>query len=93
MGLCGLMASPAAPDSKGGPDRGLSAGVWFGHSPRPLAPGDRDAFLRSVAAELAQYPDELGPGVVHCLAREVQRRYLNPPSFVGCSAPRFGRTR
>ena len=60
---------------------------------RPLAPGDRDAFLRSVAAELAQYPDELGPGVVHRLVREVQRRYFDPPSFVGCSAPRFGRTR
>ena len=58
---------------------------------QPLAPKDRDAFLRDVAAELEQHPTELGRGVVHRIARELQSRYFDPPSFVGCSAPRWRR--
>ena len=50
---------------------------------QPLAPQDRDAFLRDVAAELAKHPDELGPGAVHRLVRETQARYFDPPSLNG----------
>jgi hypothetical protein len=44
----------------------------------PLAPSQRDAFLRDVAAELAKCPHALGPGSVYRTAREVQRRYFTP---------------
>ena len=56
---------------------------------RPLPPQDRDSFLREVAAELAKHPDELGPGLVHRITRELQARYFDAPRFAdGLSAPR-----
>jgi hypothetical protein len=59
---------------------------------RPLAPEHRDAFLRDIAAELAKHPDELGPGIVHRLVRETQRRYFDPPTFADTlSGPRSRR--
>ncbi len=58
----------------------------------PFAPKDRDAFLRDVATELAKHPDEFGPGTVHRLVRETQRRYCDPPNLVGGSGtPRWSR--
>jgi hypothetical protein len=44
----------------------------------PLQPRDRDAFLRDVATAL-QGISELGPGLLHRVVCEVQRRYWDPP--------------
>jgi len=44
---------------------------------RPLAPHDRDDFLRAIAHQSARQP-ELGRGVVHRLVREPQRLYFDP---------------
>jgi hypothetical protein len=43
-----------------------------------LTCGDRDAFLKALAAELDKQP-MLGPGVVHRIAREIQARLFSPP--------------
>lgn len=44
---------------------------------RPIAFGERDRFLRELAAELGQYPhSEIGVGLVHRLARQVQRDFV-----------------
>jgi hypothetical protein len=46
----------------------------------PIAPRERDGFLRSVAAELASYPPaQIGPGLVHQIAVRHQRQFLGPP--------------
>jgi hypothetical protein len=45
---------------------------------RPLPPPSRDQFLRLLAAELERHP-EIGPGLIHRIARDLQRQYLNPP--------------
>jgi hypothetical protein len=43
-----------------------------------LPPPARDGFLRLVASKLAAYPPEVrGPGLVHRLATEAQRGFLN----------------
>jgi hypothetical protein len=55
----------------------------------PLAPKDRDKFLRDIAQQLSTRA-ELGPGAVHRLVRETKRRYFDPPSFVGCGAQSHG---
>jgi len=44
----------------------------------PLQPRDRDAFLRDVANAL-QGQGELGPGLLHRVMCEIQRRYWDPP--------------
>ena len=45
----------------------------------PIEPAHRDAFLRDIAAELAKCPaEELGPGSVFCIVRDVQRRHFTP---------------
>jgi hypothetical protein len=44
----------------------------------PLQPRDRDPFLRDVANAL-QGIGELGPGLLHRIVVEVQRRYWDPP--------------
>jgi hypothetical protein len=54
----------------------------------PIAPRQREGFLREVAAELAfdltVESGEAGLGRVHRVAREVQRRYtLGPQPAVG----------
>ena len=46
----------------------------------PLEPHRRDAFVTEVAAELARYP-ELGPGVVHRVCRDLQRRHWDAPQL------------
>jgi hypothetical protein len=44
----------------------------------PLRPAARDSFLQLVAAKLLAYPPETrGPGLVHRLAAEAQRDFLN----------------
>jgi hypothetical protein len=58
---------------------------------RPLAPQDRDAFLRAIAHQLSTCAD-VGPGTVHRLVRETQRLYFDPPKFAdSMSAPRSRR--
>jgi hypothetical protein len=58
---------------------------------RPLSPKARHAFLIDVARELAKHR-ELGPGSIHRLVREMQRRHFDAPRFADAvSAPRFGR--
>jgi hypothetical protein len=44
---------------------------------KPLPVSDRDAFLRDVAAELGQH-EVVGPGLLHRVISEVQRRYIAP---------------
>jgi hypothetical protein len=51
---------------------------------QPLAPKDRDKFLRDVAHQLSTHA-ELGLGAVHRMVRETQRRYFDPPNLVGGS--------
>jgi len=41
----------------------------------PIHPHQRDDFLRSLAAELERYP-VIGPGLVHRLAADLQRRFV-----------------
>ena len=40
----------------------------------PITVSDRDAFLKDVAAELGQH-EVIGPGLLHRIISEVQRRY------------------
>jgi hypothetical protein len=49
---------------------------------RILAPADRDAFLRQVAAVLELQP-AIGDGVVARVCREIQQRYWVPPAIDG----------
>ena len=44
---------------------------------RPVPVPDRDAFLRDVAAELGQH-EVVGPGLLHRVISEAQRRYIAP---------------
>ena len=48
--------------------------------PRPLALSVRDAFLQHVADALASC-NEIGPGTVHRVCRETQRKFFDPPDF------------
>jgi len=41
---------------------------------RPVASPERDAFLNDIAAELGQH-EVIGPGLLHRIINEVQRRY------------------
>jgi hypothetical protein len=49
---------------------------------RILAPADRDAFLRQVAAVLELQP-AIGDGIVARVCREIQQRYWVPPELDG----------
>jgi hypothetical protein len=49
---------------------------------KPLRPGDRDPFLRALAQELGREP-QLGPGVIHRVARNLQRQFFDPPDLSG----------
>jgi len=53
----------------------------------PLSPHDRQSFLQDVARALDGR--ELGPGIVHRIAVECQRRYWTPPAIDG--APHGGK--
>ena len=44
----------------------------------PLRPSDRPLFFEAVGAELQQY-SEIGPGIVFRVARELQRKFFDPP--------------
>ena len=52
---------------------------------RPIPPASRDAFLHALAAELAQHP-VIGEGLIHRVARDVQRKYFDPPDLSGSGA-------
>ena len=41
---------------------------------KPVAESDRDALLKDIAAELGQH-EVIGPGLLHRMISEVQRRY------------------
>jgi len=41
---------------------------------KPVAESDRDALLKDIAAELGQH-EVIGPGLLHRIISEVQRRY------------------
>jgi hypothetical protein len=57
----------------------------------PLAPRSRDVFLREVAAELRRYQD-IGPGLVGRVCRELQRKHFDPPNLDGHREPNaYGR--
>jgi hypothetical protein len=45
----------------------------------PVPVEQRDAFLKDVVRELAAYNGDVGPGVLHRTARDVQRRYAVAP--------------
>jgi hypothetical protein len=47
----------------------------------PLEPHQRDAFLQAVAAELSHLGDQIGPGSVHRVVRQLQRQYFDPPAL------------
>jgi hypothetical protein len=47
---------------------------------QPLAPHQRDGFLQAVANELAGC-QELGPGLVSRVCRQVQRAHFDPPEL------------
>ena len=47
---------------------------------RPLAPHQRNAFMTDVANALAGH-QELGPGVVSRVCRDVQRRHFDAPDL------------
>jgi hypothetical protein len=49
---------------------------------KPLARDVRDAFLQHVAAELSTCA-EIGPGTVHRVCRETQRKFFDPPDIDG----------
>ena len=51
---------------------------------QPLRPYDRDPFLRALAQELGREP-QLGPGVIHRVAKNLQRQFFGPPQFHGVS--------
>jgi hypothetical protein len=44
----------------------------------PIHPLQRGAFLKALAGELEQHP-VVGPGLVHRLAADIQRRYVIAP--------------
>jgi hypothetical protein len=48
---------------------------------RPLPPPSRDWFLRLLAVELEKHR-EIGPGLIHRRARDLQKQYLSPPRTV-----------
>jgi hypothetical protein len=49
---------------------------------RPLTPNVREDFLKEVADRLSSYPG-VGPGTVHRLYLETQRRFFDPPELGG----------
>ena len=47
---------------------------------RPLAPWQRDGFLRDIAEELVKLP-EIGSGALHRIITTVQRRHFDAPDL------------
>jgi hypothetical protein len=52
---------------------------------RPLAPHQRDGFLQAVADELSRC-GQVGPGVVHRICREMQRKFFDAPDLDGAAS-------
>jgi len=52
---------------------------------RPLRPDQRQLFLNELASVLGHYSG-LGPGVLHRLCRDLQRRFFDPPDLSGSAA-------
>lgn len=48
----------------------------------PIAPQDRSKFLVDVGAGLAGLTLR-GPGIINRVVAAVQKRYFNPPNFIG----------
>jgi hypothetical protein len=61
--------------------------------PEPLALSQRAVFLEGLAAELAHHPAAaIGRGLLHRLARDLQRRFLKDgPLAVPSGAGKYGR--
>jgi hypothetical protein len=53
----------------------------------PIHPQQRDAFLKALAIEVERHP-VVGPGLVHRLAADVQRRYVIAPERGTAAATR-----
>jgi hypothetical protein len=53
---------------------------------QPLAPKDRDAFLKDIAERLSSFP-HLGDGLVFQICREVQREHWDPPVGIEVAGP------
>jgi hypothetical protein len=53
---------------------------------RPIAPRLRDSFLRTIASELANLGDQLGPGSITRIVRMVQKQFYDPPLDLGDDA-------
>jgi hypothetical protein len=51
---------------------------------RPLARHQRDGFLQAVADELSRC-GQVGPGVVHRVCRELQRKFFDVPDLDGAA--------
>jgi hypothetical protein len=48
----------------------------------PIDVAMHDAFLRSVAIELARYePEAIGPGLVSRVGRQLQKRFMGTPAL------------
>lgn len=56
----------------------------------PLRPADQDAFLALVYAELSKC-SEVGPGRLHIILRNAQKRFLRPPLGVEVSGHHAGK--
>ena len=48
---------------------------------RPIDRDQRDAFMQAVAAELRKAGGAVGPGVVHRICAELQRRFILAPDL------------
>jgi hypothetical protein len=55
----------------------------------PIDQQRRPQFLQEVAQELEakRQAGEIGEGLVHRLARTIQRKYFDPPSLTNATAP------
>ena len=51
---------------------------------------ERSQFLRDVAAELGRHR-EIGPGLIHRVAREQQRKHFEPPLMGSNHVSKYGR--
>jgi hypothetical protein len=57
---------------------------------RPLESHQRDGFLHDLATELSKLP-AIGPGALHRVIVEVQRRHFDAPDFRSGPAGKYAR--
>ena len=60
------------------------------NSPPSWKPRRLSLLLQDLATELSQH-SEIGPGLIGRLARDMQRRYLEPPALHGNAFGKYGR--